>query len=85
MRKQSKKQNVCKAKVDAEIEFECTMEYDIFSLNAEACGQLCDHLSVFEANPREGSLCTRSRFCTYVSSCYEEVETENFSIAELEA
>ena len=43
---------VCQAKVDAEIEFECTMEYRICSLNVEECGQLSDSLSGFEANPR---------------------------------
>ena len=47
-----KKKFVCKDKVGAEIEFECTMEYRIFSLNVEECGQPSDRLSVFEANPR---------------------------------
>ena len=43
---------VCKDKVDAEIQFECTIEYHIFLLNVEASGQRSDRLSVFEANPR---------------------------------
>ena len=54
---------VCNYKLEAEIEFEYSLEYQTFSLNVESCGGHSHRLSYFEAD-RRCSKSLQADFCS---------------------